>query len=169
MQQGVQTDATCNIQQCWELLVSNVASVCTQPHRKLSKILMSLNSREGIPKVCCEEALKFDSLVVKNDLGYLASDWWIAAFACPTTSSPGRFSLALKVRPPPKPWKSALGTRLHARAERRTTVGMTPYALGRNAPHHVTRSQETVDTLTISTVLWSLNDIFWLVLHKPVG
>ena len=31
MQQGVQTDATCNIQQCWELLVNNVASVCTQP------------------------------------------------------------------------------------------------------------------------------------------
>ena len=30
MQQGVQTDATCNIQQCWELLVNNVASVCTQ-------------------------------------------------------------------------------------------------------------------------------------------
>ena len=31
MQQGVQTDATCNIQQCWELLANNVASVCTQP------------------------------------------------------------------------------------------------------------------------------------------
>ena len=30
-QQGVQTDATCNIQQCWKLLVNNVASVCTQP------------------------------------------------------------------------------------------------------------------------------------------
>ena len=29
MQQGVQTDATCNIQQCWELLAKNVASVCT--------------------------------------------------------------------------------------------------------------------------------------------
>ena len=28
---GFQTDATCNIQQCWELLVNNVASVCTQP------------------------------------------------------------------------------------------------------------------------------------------
>ena len=31
MQQGVQTDATSNIQQCLELLVNNVASVCTQP------------------------------------------------------------------------------------------------------------------------------------------
>ena len=30
-QQGVQTDATSNIQQCWKLLVNNVASVCTQP------------------------------------------------------------------------------------------------------------------------------------------
>ena len=29
MQQGVQADATCNIQQCLELLVNNVASVCT--------------------------------------------------------------------------------------------------------------------------------------------
>ena len=29
MQQGVQTDATCNIQQCWELLANNVVSVCT--------------------------------------------------------------------------------------------------------------------------------------------
>ena len=31
MQQGVQTDATCNIQQSWELLVNDVASVCTGP------------------------------------------------------------------------------------------------------------------------------------------
>ena len=29
MQKGVQTDATCNIQIRWELLVNNVASVCT--------------------------------------------------------------------------------------------------------------------------------------------
>ena len=29
IQQGVQTDSTCNIQQCWELLANNVASVCT--------------------------------------------------------------------------------------------------------------------------------------------
>ena len=28
-QQGVQTNATCNIQQSWELLANNVASVCT--------------------------------------------------------------------------------------------------------------------------------------------
>ena len=27
MQQGVQTDGTCNIQKCWELLANNVASV----------------------------------------------------------------------------------------------------------------------------------------------
>ena len=31
MQQIVQTDATCNIQQCWELLLNNVSSVYTQP------------------------------------------------------------------------------------------------------------------------------------------
>ena len=29
MQQGVQTDTRCNIQQFWELLANNVASVCT--------------------------------------------------------------------------------------------------------------------------------------------
>ena len=28
MQQGVQTAMTCNIQNCWELLANNVASVC---------------------------------------------------------------------------------------------------------------------------------------------
>ena len=29
MQQGVHTDVTCNIQQCWESLANKVASVCT--------------------------------------------------------------------------------------------------------------------------------------------
>ena len=29
MQQGVRTDATCSIKQCWKLLANNVASVCT--------------------------------------------------------------------------------------------------------------------------------------------
>ena len=29
MEKGVQTDTTCNIQQCWELLANNAASVCT--------------------------------------------------------------------------------------------------------------------------------------------
>ena len=28
MQQGVQTDAACDIQQCWELLANYVASAC---------------------------------------------------------------------------------------------------------------------------------------------
>ena len=27
---GVQKDATCDIEQCWELLANNVASVCTR-------------------------------------------------------------------------------------------------------------------------------------------
>ena len=30
---GYANGATCNIQQCWELLVNNVASVCTQPKK----------------------------------------------------------------------------------------------------------------------------------------
>ena len=29
MQQGVQTDAICSIQQCWEFLANHVVSVCT--------------------------------------------------------------------------------------------------------------------------------------------
>ena len=29
MQQGVQTDATCSRQHCWELLANNIAFVCT--------------------------------------------------------------------------------------------------------------------------------------------
>ena len=29
MRQDVQTDATGNIQQCWELLANNVSSICT--------------------------------------------------------------------------------------------------------------------------------------------
>ena len=29
VQQGVQKDVTCNIQQCWELLADDVASVCS--------------------------------------------------------------------------------------------------------------------------------------------
>ena len=34
MQQGVQTDATCNIQQCWELLAKNAALDCTGLYSK---------------------------------------------------------------------------------------------------------------------------------------
>ena len=37
MKQGVQTDATCNIQQCWKLLANNVASVSTGPKTEGSK------------------------------------------------------------------------------------------------------------------------------------
>ena len=33
MQQGVQTDATCNIQLSWEFLANDVASVCTGLNR----------------------------------------------------------------------------------------------------------------------------------------
>jgi len=40
MQQGVQTDATCNIQQFWELLADNVASVL---HGALRATFMSMS------------------------------------------------------------------------------------------------------------------------------
>ena len=55
VQHGVQTDATCNIQQCWELPANNVACVCTglkriyfktvQPSRFLSILLENPESR----------------------------------------------------------------------------------------------------------------------------
>ena len=38
MQQGVQTDAMYTIQQCWELLPNNVASVCTGLKRHYCKV-----------------------------------------------------------------------------------------------------------------------------------
>ena len=38
MQQGVQTDAMYTIQQCWELLANNVASVCTGLKRHYCKV-----------------------------------------------------------------------------------------------------------------------------------
>ena len=43
--EGVQTDATRNIQQCWELLANNVVSVCTELniHTGLYSSLTCLN------------------------------------------------------------------------------------------------------------------------------
>jgi len=45
MQQGVQTDATCNIQQFWEMLANNVASVCTQPNNSQQQAAGCANRR----------------------------------------------------------------------------------------------------------------------------
>ena len=39
MQQGVQMEATCNIQQCWELLANIDASVCTGLKRRVLTLL----------------------------------------------------------------------------------------------------------------------------------
>ena len=50
MQQGVKTDATCNIQQCWEFLVNNVASVCTQPKSQLKLKTMLMQNFGGTTK-----------------------------------------------------------------------------------------------------------------------
>ena len=50
MQQGVQTDATCNIQQCWGLLANNVASVWTglkMRRRRESQISNSLTKQNN--------------------------------------------------------------------------------------------------------------------------
>ena len=88
MQQGVQTDATCNIQQCWKLLADNVASVCTglYVYGNLSKLPWSpftqsstvwhtaiTFSSEGVWTKCCVVfrlllTAIFHSVLVRNIL-----------------------------------------------------------------------------------------------------
>ena len=88
MQQGVQTDATCNIQQCWELLADHVASVCTglYVYGNLSKLPWSpftqsstvwhtaiTFSSEGVWTKCCVVfrlllTAIFHSVLVRNIL-----------------------------------------------------------------------------------------------------
>ena len=74
MQQGVQTDATCNIQQCWELLVNNVASVCTQPNTlnvlcfslQLDRDLLALQSVLNGTDLVLQSAIDSLKLIVAN-------------------------------------------------------------------------------------------------------
>ena len=47
MQQGVHTDAKCDIQQCWELLANNVASVCTDKLYVMNQISCRYNSKDS--------------------------------------------------------------------------------------------------------------------------
>ena len=53
MQQGVQMDATCNTQQCWELLANNVASVCTglKNYRSQQSIKIKLAQELSLVKI----------------------------------------------------------------------------------------------------------------------
>ena len=60
IQQGVQTDATCNIQQCWEFLANNVASVCM--HFKTTEML-SNNTKMGWNGDSSEEKYKNSSKI----------------------------------------------------------------------------------------------------------
>ena len=46
---GVQTDATCNIQQCWELLANNVVSVCTELNIRTGLHVFKSDLSEQIP------------------------------------------------------------------------------------------------------------------------
>ena len=54
MQRGVQTDTTCKIQQCWELLVNNVSFVCTQPKDRVTKVIQRFTVTPGqaSPHMC---------------------------------------------------------------------------------------------------------------------
>ena len=49
MQQGVHTDAKCDIQQCWQLLANNVASVCTDKLYVMNHISCRYNSKDSKP------------------------------------------------------------------------------------------------------------------------
>ena len=67
MQQGVQTDATCNIQERWELLANNVASVyldiCLLGNFPVSQVLGSrctlLAGNSSISLAGSEEEINF--------------------------------------------------------------------------------------------------------------
>ena len=54
VQQGVQTDATCNIQQWWGLLANNFASLCTR-RRMRTQTEMSCHSKNKL--VLCENVV----------------------------------------------------------------------------------------------------------------
>ena len=47
MQQGVQMDATRNIQQCWELLVNNVAFICMGLKKRVHRPQDCLGHQHG--------------------------------------------------------------------------------------------------------------------------
>ena len=53
MQQGVQTDTTCNIQQCWDLLANSVASVCTGLIIRNLQTALKLPESFKIPQTAC--------------------------------------------------------------------------------------------------------------------
>ena len=65
MQQGEQTDATCNIQQCWELLVNNVAFVCMQPQSAIFYSFHRLGHKSRISQFGATVAW---SIAVRRDL-----------------------------------------------------------------------------------------------------
>ena len=74
IQQHATADATCNIQQCWELLVSNVASVCTQPNTlnvlyfslQLDRDLLALQSVFNGTDLVLQSAIDSLKLIVAN-------------------------------------------------------------------------------------------------------
>ena len=70
----VQTDSTCNMQQYWELLVNNVASVCTQPNTlnvlyfslQLDRDLLALQSVLNGTDLVLQSAIDSLKLIVAN-------------------------------------------------------------------------------------------------------
>ena len=59
---SVQTDTTCNIQQCWELLAYNIASVCKNQFQTLAQQLPI--TRNNMQQVC-----KRTQHVISNTVG----------------------------------------------------------------------------------------------------
>ena len=74
IQQHATADARCNIQQCWELLVSNVASVCRQPNTlnvlyfslQLDRDLLALQSVFNGTDLVLQSAIDSLKLIVAN-------------------------------------------------------------------------------------------------------
>ena len=70
MQQGVQTDATCIIQQCWELLARKVLSFCTGLYlakkRKIRVTGLNRLPRDFQPIVCNALGCKEDTSIARR-------------------------------------------------------------------------------------------------------
>ena len=95
LQQGVQTDATCNIKQCWELLVNNVASVCTGLKMPVGELSHSNDtwSYQGPSVFSCV----FPRVVMTAFIA-LNSDWFLEFSEFAVHGRSGKFSFRLVFR-----------------------------------------------------------------------
>ena len=86
-------DTTCNIQQCWELLANNVASVCTDGKRIVLKAI-GLNSRQQKLSTCIAPFFYISLLLlhVFSRILQKVNTWQRFSFFFKLTYSPLKFS-----------------------------------------------------------------------------